>query len=47
MDEEVIMVMDMGTQLGIDFKGKENEVADFIRRREKEDNDRFGQNDRR
>ncbi|KAK1549368.1 hypothetical protein Q3G72_000956 [Acer saccharum] len=47
VDEKVIMVMDMGTQLGIDFKGKENEVADFIRRREKEDNDRFGQNDRR
>ncbi|KAK1578446.1 hypothetical protein Q3G72_030337 [Acer saccharum] len=43
-DEEVVLVMEIGARLGIDFKGKENEVADFIRNREREDIDRFGRN---
>ncbi|KAK1570417.1 hypothetical protein Q3G72_001642 [Acer saccharum] len=36
-DDEVMLVLDIGTKLGIDFRGKEVEVADFIRRRERED----------
>ncbi|KAK1575467.1 hypothetical protein Q3G72_005727 [Acer saccharum] len=38
-DEEVFKVMEIGAQLGIDFRGKESEVAKFIRHGEKEDAD--------
>ncbi|KAK1589148.1 hypothetical protein Q3G72_030951 [Acer saccharum] len=44
VEEEVIKVMEMGAQLGLNFDGKEREMAEFIRRKEKEDNDRYGQN---
>ncbi|KAK1583416.1 hypothetical protein Q3G72_023611 [Acer saccharum] len=45
IEEEVVKVLEIGAQLGINFNGKEKEMADFIRRREKEEADRFGQND--
>ncbi|KAK1576269.1 hypothetical protein Q3G72_012543 [Acer saccharum] len=46
VEEEVIKVMEMGAQLGLNFDGKEREMAEFIIRKEKEDTDRYGQNGR-
>ncbi|KAK1551104.1 hypothetical protein Q3G72_030259 [Acer saccharum] len=43
VEEEVKKVMDMGVRLGLNFNGKEREMAEFIRRKEKEDTDRYGQ----
>ncbi|KAK0596187.1 hypothetical protein LWI29_013474 [Acer saccharum] len=41
VDDEVIKVMEIGAQLGINFNGKEREMAEYIRIREKEDEDRM------
>ncbi|KAK4852778.1 hypothetical protein QYF36_026991 [Acer negundo] len=43
VDEEVLKAMEIGDKLGLDFVGKEAEMADIIRRRELEDTDQCGQ----
>lgn len=43
VDEEVTKVMEIGVELSLDFKGRELEMADIIRRRELEDADHNGQ----
>lgn len=44
VDLEVIKVMEIGVQLGINFNGKEREMVEFFRRKEVEDAGRCGQN---
>ncbi|KAK4843590.1 hypothetical protein QYF36_010307 [Acer negundo] len=45
-DDEVSKIMAIGVQMGINFNEKEREMANFIRRREKENANRCGQNGR-
>ena len=43
MDDEGTKVMEIGAALGLDFNGREMEMAEIIRRRELEDVDQCGQ----
>ena len=43
IEEEIAKVREIGVQLGLDFKGRETEMAEFIRKRENEEADQLGQ----